>query len=211
MSKRVKKLILLTLLCVTTIYAAPAASLIEGRIYLKNGSIIECTGNDRLQLPKKSGKLKIFRDAFQKTKTKELISAVDIDSVICWHTKSPEHLRKLVFEQDPGWMWVYVETPHITACIYSKKGYSIDTNGGMLVLQRHGWFSRSRVGCFLQKCGESGFQNIGSAYRRSKDSFRERIACYIDDDPELAGRIRQSNTYRDKTILMLQEYDPTKH
>jgi hypothetical protein len=211
MSKRVKKLILLTLLCVTTIYAAPAASLIEGRIYLKNGSIIECTGNDRLQLPKKSGKLKIFRNAFQKTKTKELISAVDIDSVICWHTKSPEHLRKLVFEQDPGWMWVYVETPHITACIYSKKGYSIDTNGGMLVLQRHGWFSRSRVGCFLQKCGESGFQNIGSAYRRSKDSFRERIACYIDDDPELAGRIRQSNTYRDKTILMLQEYDPTKH
>ena len=204
-------MILLTLLCVTTIYAAPAASLIEGRIYLKNGSIIECTGNDRLQLPKKSGKLKIFRNAFQKTKTKELISAVDIDSVICWHTKSPEHLRKLVFEQDPGWMWVYVETPHITACIYSKKGYSIDTNGGMLVLQRHGWFSRSRVGCFLQKCGESGFQNIGSAYRRSKDSFRERIACYIDDDPELAGRIRQSNTYRDKTILMLQEYDPTKH
>ncbi|MBQ7762374.1 MAG: hypothetical protein IJ382_02455 [Flavobacteriales bacterium] len=211
MSKRVKKLILLTLLCVTTIYAAPAASLIEGRIYLKNGSIIECTGNDRLQLPKKSGKLKIFRNAFQKTKTKELISVVDIDSVICWHTKSPEHLRKLVFEQDPGWMWVYVETPHITACIYSKKGYSIDTNGGMLVLQRHGWFSRSRVGYFLQKCGESGFQNIGSAYHRSKDSFRERIACYIDDDPELAGRIRQSNTYRDKTILMLQEYDPTKH
>ena len=211
MSKRVKKLILLTLLCVTTIYAAPAASLIEGRIYLKNGSIIECTGNDRLQLPKKSGKLKIFRNAFQKTKTKELISAVDIDSVICWHTKSPEHLRKLVFEQDPGWMWVYVETPHITACIYSKKGYSIDTNGGMLVRQRSGWFSSSRVAYFLQKHDESEFQNIGSTYRRSKDVFRERIARYIDDDPELAERIRRSNAYRDKTILMLRDYDPTKY
>ena len=205
------KYCLLLLFLFATTAPLRAAALVEGRIYLKNGSVVECTGDDRLQLPQKSGKLKIFRDAFRKTKTKELIPAVDIDSVTCWHPKSPEHLRKLVFEQDPGWMWVYVETPHIKACIYSKKGYSIDTNGGMLVLQRHGWFSRSRVDYFLQKCGESEYQDIGSTYRRSKDSFRERIARYIDDDPELAMRIRQSNTYRDKTILMLQDYDPTKH
>ena len=139
------------------------------------------------------------------------MSAGDIDSVICWHAKTPEFARKLVWASDPGWMWVYVETSHITACVYSKKGYYVDTNGGMLVRQRSGWFSSSRVAYFLQKHDESEFQDIGSTYRRSKDVFRERIARYIDDDPELAERIRRSNAYRDKTILMLQDYDPTKY
>lgn len=71
--------------------------------------------------------------------------------------------------------------------------------------------SRSRAAYFLQKQGDRGFRNVGSAYRRSKDTFRKRIACYIDDDPTLAERIRQSNAYRDKTILMLHDYDPTRH
>ena len=205
------KYCLLLLFLFATTAPLRAAALVEGRIYLKNGSVVECTGDDRLQLPQKSGKLKIFRDAFRKTKTKDVLPAGDIDSVICWHAKTPEHVHKLVWASDPGWMWVYVETPHIRACIYSKKGYCVDTNGGMLVRQRSGWFSSSRVAYFLQKHDESEFQNIGSTYRRSKDVFRERIARYIDDDPELAERIRRSNAYRDKTILMLRDYDPTKY
>ena len=205
------KYCLLLLFLFATTAPLRAAALVEGRIYLKNGSVVECTGDDRLQLPQKSGKLKIFRDAFRKTKTKDVLPAGDIDSVICWHAKTLEHVRKLVWASDPGWMWVYVETPLIRACIYSKKGYCVDTNGGMLVRQRSGWFSSSRVAYFLQKHDESEFQNIGSTYRRSKDVFRERIARYIDDDPELAERIRRSNAYRDKTILMLRDYDPTKY
>ena len=205
------KRFLLALFLFTAPATLQAASLLEGRIYMKNGSVIECTGNDRLKMPKKSGRLKIFRDAFQKTKTKEVLPAGDIDSVICWHTKSPEHTRKFIFGAKPGWMWVYVETPYIKACIYSKKGYGINTNGGIQVWQRRRWFSRSRAAYFLQKQGDRGFRNVGSAYRRSKDTFRKRIACYIDDDPTLAERIRQSNAYRDKTILMLHDYDPTRH
>ena len=205
------KRFLLALFLFTAPATLQAASLLEGRIYLKNGSVIECTGNDRLKMPKKSGRLKIFRDAFQKTKTKEVLSAGDIDSVICWHTKSPEHTRKFIFGAKPGWMWVYVETPYIKACIYSKKGYGINTNGGIQVWQRRRWFSQSRAAYFLQKHGSSEFQCVGSAYRRSKDVFRERIARYIDDDPTLAERIRQSNAYRDKTILMLHDYDPTRN
>ena len=205
------KRFLLALFIFTAPATLQAASLLEGRIYMKNGSVIECTGNDRLKMPKKSGRLKIFRDAFQKTKTKEVLPAGDIDSVICWHTKSPEHTRKFIFGAKPGWMWVYVETPYIKACIYSKKGYGINTNGGIQVWQRRRWFSRSRAAYFLQKHGSSEFQCVGSAYRRSKDVFRERIARYIDDDPTLAERIRQSNAYRDKTILMLHDYDPTRN
>ena len=205
------KRFLLALFLFTAPATLQAASLLEGRIYMKNGSVIECTGNDRLKMPKKSGRLKLFRDAFQKTKTKEVLPAGDIDSVICWHTKSPEHTRKFIFGAKPGWMWVYVETPYIKACIYSKKGYGINTNGGIQVWQRRRWFSRSRAAYFLQKQGDRGFRNVGSAYRRSKDTFRKRIACYIDDDPTLAERIRQSNAYRDKTILMLHDYDPTKN
>ena len=205
------KRFLLALFLFTAPATLQAASLLEGRIYLKNGSVIECTGNDRLKMPKKSGRLKIFRDAFQKTTTKEVLPAGDIDSVICWHTKSPEHTRKFIFGAKPGWMWVYVETPYIKACIYSKKGYGINTNGGIQVWQRRRWFSQSRAAYFLQKHGSSEFQCVGSAYRRSKDVFRERIARYIDDDPTLAERIRQSNAYRDKTILMLHDYDPTRN
>ena len=139
------KRFLLALFLFTAPATLQAASLLEGRIYMKNGSVIECTGNDRLKMPKKSGRLKIFRDAFQKTKTKEVLPAGDIDSVICWHTKSPEHTRKFIFGAKPGWMWVYVETPYIKACIYSKKGYGINTNGGIQVWQRRRWFSRSRA------------------------------------------------------------------
>ena len=87
----------LLFLCLSFATVSVAASLVEGRIYLKNGSVVECTGDNRLRLPKKSGKLKIFRDAFRKTKTKEVLSAGDIDSVICWHAKTPEFARKLVW------------------------------------------------------------------------------------------------------------------
>ncbi|MFR4024816.1 MAG: hypothetical protein ACLTZY_02565 [Alistipes indistinctus] len=178
---------------------------------MKNGSVVECTGNDRLKMPQKNGKLKVFRDAFRKTKAKEILSPGDIDSVICWHAKSPEHTRKFLFAEKPGWMWVYVETPYIKACIYSKKG----TASTPTAVYRSGNDADGSAvrgpTYFLQKQGDRGFRNVGSAYRRSKDTFRKRIACYIDDDPTLAERIRQSNAYRDKTILMLHDYDPTRH
>ena len=91
-----KRTVLLALLCAATAFAAPAASLVEGRIYLKNGTVVECTGNDRIKLPKKSGPLKLFRDAFRRTKTKEVFRADSVDSVVCWHPKTPEYLRKFI-------------------------------------------------------------------------------------------------------------------
>ena len=118
-----KRTVLLALLCAATAFAAPAASLVEGRIYLKNGTVVECTGNDRIKLPKKSGPLKLFRDAFRRTKTKEVFRADSVDSVVCWHPKTPEYLRKFIPAADPGWMWVYLETPYIRVCVWSKKGY----------------------------------------------------------------------------------------
>jgi hypothetical protein len=51
---------------------------------------------------------------------------------------------------------------------------------------------------------------VGGANRNSKDAFRERVARYVDDDPALAERIRHSNASRSKTVLMLQDYNPTK-
>lgn len=56
----------------------------------------------------------------------------------------------------------------------------------------------------------TAYEDVGGVYRRSKDVFRERIARYIDDDPALAERIRRSNAYRDKTVLMLRDYAPTE-
>ena len=205
-----KRTVLLALLCAATAFAAPAASLVEGRIYLKNGTVVECTGNDRIKLPKKSGPLKLFRDAFRRTKTKEVFRADSVDSVVCWHPKTPEYLRKFIPAADPGWMWVYLETPHIRVCVWSKKGYGIDTDGGIQIWQKQRTFSQSRTAYVLQKHGGDGFRDVGGANRNSKDAFRERVARYVDDDPALAERIRHSNASRSKTVLMLQDYNPTK-
>ena len=134
-----KQFLLLPIL-LAAVASVRGASLVEGRIYLKNGSVIECVGDDRLQLPKRFGKLTILRDAFRKTKAKEIFQSGEIDSVVCWHAQSPEHIRKFIPAESPGWMWVYLETPHICVCIYSEKGYGIDSNGGIQVWQRQGTF-----------------------------------------------------------------------
>lgn len=108
-------------------------------------------------------------------------------------------------------MWVYLETPHICVCIYSEKGYGIDSNGGIQVWQRQGTFSQSRTAYYLKKTGEKEFLTVGAANRNAKDVFRERIARYVGDDPELAERIRLSSAIRSKTIQLLRDYDPTKY
>ena len=96
------KQFLLLLIMLAAAVSVRGASLVEGRIYLKNGSVIECVGDDRLQLPKKSGALKVFRDAFRKTKVKEVFLSEGIDSVVCWHVQSPEHIRKFIPAESPG-------------------------------------------------------------------------------------------------------------
>ena len=125
--------------------------------------------------------------------------------------QSPEHIRKFIPAESPGWMWVYLETPHICVCIYSEKGYGIDSNGGIQVWQRQGTFSQSRTAYYLKKTGEKEFLTVGAANRNTKDVFRERIARYVGDDPELAERIRLSSAIRSKTIQLLRDYDPTKY
>ena len=107
-------------------------------------------------------------------------------------------------------MWVYFATPHIQTCIYGKKGYGIDTNGGIQVWQRIRIFSRSRVAYFLRRRGEEVWQDMGGVNRRSKERFRERIAQYVEDDPELAQRVLRSSVGRAKTVLMLKDYCPIK-
>ena len=93
--------------------------------------------------------------------------------------------------------------------VYSKKGYGIDNNGGIQIWHRQGMLSQSRTAYYLRKHGEQTFQSVGSASRNAKNTFRERIADYIQDDPELSSHIRQTHTNRNKTILMLRDYVPT--
>ena len=206
---RMKSLLLLVFLG-AGIVGARTADLVKGRVYLKNGTVVECTGNDRIELPKRSGRLKIWRDAFLKTKDKEWIEPEEVDSIVCWHVRTPEHPRRFVYAERPGWMWVYFATPHIQTCIYGKKGYGIDTNGGIQVWQRIRIFSRSRVAYFLRRRGEEVWQDMGGVNRRSKERFRERIAQYVEDDPELAQRVLRSSVGRAKTVLMLKDYCPIK-
>ncbi len=206
-----KRIVLLTLMCTMAVIAAQAASLVQGRIYLKDGRVIECAEKDRLEIPKHSQNVKLLRRAFYKDKSKEVYVFEEIDSIVCWHVASPEYLRKFIPAPGIGWLWVYLETPQICACVYSQKGYGVDDNGGIEVWVKHRYFSRSRTAYYLRKTGDNEFHNVGSASRNAKNVFRERIAAYISDDPELAEHILQSgNKNRSKTILMLEAYNPQR-
>lgn len=194
MNKQTKRIVLLSLLCVLTISITQAASLVQGRIYLKDGRIIECAEKDRIDLPKHSQDVKLLRRAFYKDKSKEIYRFEEIDSIVCWHAASPQHLRKFIPAPNVGWLWVYMETPYIGAYVYSQKGYGIDNNGGIEVLVKLRSLSRSRTTYYLRKTGDSEFYDVGSASRNAKNVFRERIAAYISDDPELAEIILQSDS-----------------
>lgn len=204
--KEQKIRIILLLLLLVIYYDVHAASLVQGWIFLKDGTVIECAKDDRIKIPKHSQDIKLFRNAFRKEKSKEVFAYETIDSIVCWHPTSPEHLRKFVPSAQAGWLWIYLETPYISAGVYSAKGYGIAANGGIEVLIFQGLFFCSRTAYYLCKTGDTEFYNVGSTNRKSNNNFRKRIAGYIADDPVLAKSILQSNTKRDKTILMLYGY-----
>lgn len=80
------------------------------------------------------------------------------------------------------------------------------SNGGIQVWQRRGVFSRSRVIYYLRKSGDTLYYSPGKMKPRTGNAFRERLCRYVADDAELCRRIRSLDTWRDKTVLMLQEY-----
>ncbi len=204
------RLLILVLFGFASTVSLQAAKLVEGVIYLKNGTRIEYTDLDRIALPKQNGTVRAYLHAFSKQKQKFTYQPSEIDSVVCWHPQAWEHPRRFYYAPSVGWCWVYFETPYIRVCVYAKKGYGIGTNGGILCWQRRGTFSSSRLAYYLQKKGGETLLFIGSVNRRSKDIFRERIARYINDDPLLSEQILRSNTNRSKTVLMLKDYNPSK-
>ena len=211
-TQRISRLVLLFFLCVITLSTAQAASFVQGRIYLKDGRIIECAEKDRIQLPKHAQDVKLLRRAYYKDKSKEIYPFEAIDSIVCWHVAAPEHLRTFIPAPKIGWMWVYMEAPAIGAYVYSEKGYGIDNNAGIQVLYKQRSLSRSRTAYYLRKTGENDFYDVGSASRNTKDVFLERIAAYIADDPALAESILQSNSRnRSQIILMLGTYLPQQN
>lgn len=212
MNPRIIRTILLLFLCITTVSVAKAASTVQGRIYLKDGRVVECGEKDRIKLPKHAQDVKLLRRAFYKDKSKEVYRYEEIDSIVCWHATAPEHPQKFIPAPGVGWLWVYFETPHICVGVFAQKGYGVDSNGGIEVLVKYRSLSRSRTAYYLRKTGETEFYDAGSASRRGKDRFRESVAAYVADDPALAEQILQSETSdRSRTILMLEAYRPEKN
>lgn len=201
------KIILLFFLCIG-VWTVQAGSLVEGVVYLKDGRSVEFKGRDRIEIPSRHRDVKGMRDAFTKNKQKEIYPVEEIDSVICWHPRTPEYRRKFLPSSLIGWCWVYFETPHILAVIYAKKGYGVATNGGIGIYQRRGIFTRSRVKYYLRKPGEKEFYSPGKVKSRTGKAFLERLCNYVADDAALCDRIRHSDTWRGKTLLLLKDYNP---
>ncbi len=201
------KIIFLFFLCIG-VWTVQAGSLVEGVIYLKNGRSIEFKGHDRLKIPSKHRDVKGVREAFAKNRRKEIYPMEEIDSVVCWHARMPEYQRKFLPSSQIGWCWVYFETPHMIALIYSKKGYGVSTNGGIGVYQRQGIFTHSKVKYYIRKSGGKEFYSPGKVKARTGKAFREKLCSYIADDEALCNQIRRSDTWRGKTLLLLKDYQP---
>ena len=209
MKPRKTATLLLSLFCTMAVSAVHASDFVKGRIYLKDGSVVECGDRDRIRLPKRTRPVKLFRNAYRKEQEKELFSQEMVDSIVCWHPAAADHARKFVFAGKPGCMWVYFESPNIRACVYASKRYGVDSNGGIEVLVQQRYFSRSRSAYYLRKAGDDGYFCVGSASRKAGKRFRRLVAGYIADDPDLAGAVLSSRTSnRSKVILMLGEYVP---
>lgn len=65
------KSLLLIFLFLSSISTVNAFSFVSGRIYMKNGSIIECSETDRIRLPKRSGDAIFLRNAYRKMKLRK--------------------------------------------------------------------------------------------------------------------------------------------
>lgn len=196
--------------CFLSIFSSQSSSLVMGKIYLKDGTVIECGKKDRMKIPKRSRNVRLRRNAYYRDKTIEVFKRNDIDSIIAWHPSTPEHTRKFVVSDRHKWMWVYFETPHIGTYIYSAKGYGIEGNGGIEIFKRVGTLFSTRTIYYLKKDGTDKFMSIGPTEPRFGKRFRRNVAEYINDDPVLAEEIRESKTSRNKTVLMLQDYNPDR-
>lgn len=98
------KSLLLIFLFLSSISTVNAFSFVSGRIYMKNGSIIECSETDRIRLSKRSGDAIFLRNAYRKNEVKERFKADQIDSIIAWYPATPEHICKFVPSESLGWL-----------------------------------------------------------------------------------------------------------
>ena len=72
MTPKTIRIILLSFLFTAAAAAVPSASLVQGRIYLKDGRVIECEEKGRLKIQKHKKDVKLFRRAYYKDKSKEV-------------------------------------------------------------------------------------------------------------------------------------------
>lgn len=115
------RLLILVLFGFASTVSLQAAELVEGVIYLKNGTRIEYTDLDRIALPKQNGTVRAYLHAFSKQKQKFTYQPSEIDSVVCWHPQAWEHPRRFYYAPSVGWCWVYFETPYIRVCVMRRK------------------------------------------------------------------------------------------
>ena len=185
-----------------------ATCLVEGIIYFKDGKTLEFKDKNRIRIPRKNKEVKAFYDAFASNKQKETFLRENIDSLICWHARTPEHKRKFIPATGVGWCWIYFETPYILACVYAGKGYGISSNGGIEIYKRRGIFSSSKTAYYLRKSGDTSYYSPGKMKSACGKTFLERLCRFVSDDTALCEQIRHSSTWRDKTIAMLKAYQP---
>lgn len=172
-----------------------------GRVFLKDGSIIEADGDNRIGTPKKkNGKVTVIENAFtHNSKETRVLEGAEIDSLQIWQRTRTDRVRTLVYIPGRGWGWKIESAGGITLYGYSPDGYYLAGNGGMS--------TRGKLTLLVVKDGH--IYEYENTHKMADDSFRREITAFVADDPALTARIMESRKTKDATLRMLGTYRPS--
>lgn len=195
------RLLALTAILATSLPHAAATKVTQqvcGRLFLKDGSIVETTDSTRLGTPhKKHGKVVVVENAFtHNSREARVIDGADTDSVQIWQRTRTDRIRTLIYLPERGWAWKLESAGDIAVYAYSPDGYYLAGNGGMS--------TRGKLTMLVVKDGHTyEFEKTG---RMANDNLRREVAAFVADDPALATQIMESRKTVDATLRMLGLY-----
>lgn len=174
-------LLLALALCAPIAEAAKLHQLVDGTVYLKNGTSDQYSGLTKLSMPFKNDALQRVENAYTKNQKKAAeIPSATVDSVVMWLPTRPDSRYTFVFVPKYGWCELLDKTARSTAYFYSGGGYRIRPDGGL-------WFYDDRKLIVDHDGKTSALKN---PYDMNPDKFAAKLAEISGGDTGLESRLK---------------------
>lgn len=175
-------LILISAIFAPTVEGAKIYQLIDARVYLKDGTVNEYSGDAMLSMPYKKDALQKVENPYTKKQKKNgEIASATVDSVVTWLPTHPEKHYTFVYLPKYGWSTILDKAPQSTSYLYSDGGYRIRPDGGL-------WFFDTQK-LIVERDG--AYKDLKNPYNMSVEKFAEKVAAISGGDASLESRLKQ--------------------